>query len=234
MNEVSQLAIRAKGDASLVEALWLSVERFIRVWVNRYHPRTGTRLYDADDLTQAGFLAVCDAVRDYDETQGMEFVGFLCFSIRRRFREVMGTRGTKVRPEVGAVSLDVPLDEADGATRLDMLADTGDALDATVERLAASQDVSALLPVIDALPDEQRRALLLTVWDGLTVIQAAQMMNATPERVQGYKGNALRTVRNSMAARRIRKERAPFRHVTLAEFRHTGTSSVEWAVGLGG
>ena len=233
MNEVSQLAVMAKDDATLMEALWLTVERLILFWVNRYYPKAGTRLYDADDLIQAGFLAVCDAVQTYDPAQGMEFTSYLRFAVSTHFRAVMGTRGAKQRPEVSAMSLDELISAEDGdGSRLELLPDPTAELAYTraVEDIAAAQDVAQLMPIIDRLPDDQRRALMLTGYKGITCGEAAEAVGCSPARLQTLRNRAKRAVRYSKPGRRIARERLIYRHVTLAEWKRTGTSSVEWAV----
>ena len=226
-NPVDDLAVEAKGDQSLMLPLWRGVERFVSAMAYRYHGTTETRMCDADDLMQCGYLSMVDAVAGFDPSRGMSFVGYLAFHLRRRFAEVMGRNGAKKRPEVGAVSLSITLGDDEGYTLCDVLPDPDAERMFTelVERASDERDVMELLA--DAcLDDDERRTIDLQIFQGMSARHAAENMDATPERVSSLRDKALRKLRASKTARRLWRD-YDTRHVGINEFRQTHSSEQE-------
>lgn len=229
--DVSVLAVQAKDDPTLMLPLWEAVERLIGMWAYKYTRRgqeQGSRLFDIDDLKQAGYIALVDAVAGYEPRPDAGFATYLCFHVRHHFAEVAGIRGTKRRPEIGCFSLDAPLREDTETTRVEMLADpAADFADDVIDREASCQDCAALLVEVDRLPDEQRQALMLTSWDGLTYIDAAGVMGTDAEQVRQQKRNAVSAVRYSKIGRLIARERYAVHRVGLRRFKTSFVSEVE-------
>ena len=227
------MAIRAKENTALMATLWDAVERLIGFWARRYISEgtdRGTRLYEADDLIQASYLALVDAVDAYDPDKG-ELTTILRFYVQTAFAEVSGRRGSKLRPEIYAASLDAPLYDDNDTTRGDMLTNTAaDFTEDIIEREAIRQDCAAIRAEIDKLPDKQRMALMLTEWDDKTLKEAAETIGVNSiERVRQLKRDAARNVRRTRAGELIAKE-YKIRRVSISEFKRTGISEVEWAV----
>jgi len=233
MSTVEELAALAKDDYTCRLPLWDAVRRLVCFWANRYTQHAhnlddqGTRLYDVDDLIQAGYLALHDAIATHDPERG-EFIPYFHFYVRSRFAEVAGRRGTKRRPEVYVSSLDEPIGGDADVVLVDTVADpAADFADGLIDREALRQDCAAVMVEVGKLPDDQRRALLLTGKDGFTFSAAAEVMGVSPEDVRQHRDKARRTIRSTKIARQIYRERFPLRRVGLAEFRHTHTSEVE-------
>ena len=234
--EVTLLAMQAKGNPALMLSLWDAVRRLIALWANQYihnaHEQ-GNRLFDTDDLIQSGYLALVDAVAGYDPEAGAEFTTYLHYHVRKHFTEVSGHRGTKRRPEVDAVSLDEPLNVDGDVSRRDLLADSSaEFADDIIEREATARDCAALMAEIEKLPEERRNALMLTAWEGKTCQAAAEALGVTYGVLQQRKTEGIRQVRRTKAARQIEADYIRIRHVTLSEFLTTGTREVEWALWL--
>lgn len=224
-NAVTMLAVEARSDQTQLESLWIAVERLIGMWANKYHQNGETRLYDTDDLIQAGYLALHDTLYTFDPDKG-EFTTYLHFHVRRRFNEVAGRHGTKIRPELDAVSLNTPLNEGEDISLVDTLADNAaEFADDVIERESQGQDCAALMAEVDKLPEEQRRALLLTSWDGLTVRDAAEAMEIPPEQVRVCRNKAAAWVRHTRTGRIMGWDY--YYHVGLSRFKTTHTSAVE-------
>jgi hypothetical protein len=175
---------------------------------------------------------MADAVAGFNPSAGMEFIGLLSYHLRTRFAEVIGRRGTKRRPELDALSLDVPIADDTDTTRADLLPDTAasEAFENAIDRETDRQDVAALLAEMPGILTElQRRALMLTAWDGLTFQAAAERMELTRQMVQQHRDIAARKISRTATARRIWTQRYAYRtqHVTLTGFRRTHTSEVE-------
>lgn len=215
MPDINELAVLTKTDKSHMLTLWEAVERLICFWAVRYRPVDGGRSFDVDDLIQAGFLALVDAVQGYDPEQ-CDFVPYLRLHVRKHFREVSGHRGTKKRPKHYSVSLDEPIGEDGDTRRLDLLADRDAhlAYDDVIEREAMRQDC----------------AKLLAVWEGHSLKESAGIIGISPERARQCRNKGLLKVRHNKAARMIKLDNYSTRHVGLDEFRRTFTSEVEDAV----
>lgn len=243
--DVSALAVQAKDDPALMLPLWESVERLVRSWAYQYTNRNygnDTRSWETDDLIQAGYLALVDAVEKYDPDSEAKFTTYLHFHIRNHFARVLGIRTEKQRKlremEAGALRLDAPLKDDTDTTRADLLADpNGDFAGMMIEQEALRCDITALMAEIDKLPDNERLALLLTEWKGHATKAAAAVMGLSQEEVHSEKKKAIRKVRYSKAGRLIAQERYHTRHVTLTSFKTTWTSEVEahilWLEGRG-
>ena len=107
-DEAAALAIRAKDNPALMADLWDAVQGNLAAWVRRRMVRRfgqGTRLFDADDLVQSGYLALVDTVADYDPDRG-SFWAILHFHVLRQFYEVTGGGHKDKRPHLFASSLD--------------------------------------------------------------------------------------------------------------------------------
>lgn len=227
MSNVDTLAFEARVDDAFMLTLWEAVERLVRLWASRYHTSGVTRLYDADDLTQAAYLALHDAVQGYDSTQA-SFTTYLHLHIRRRFAEVSGHRGTKHRPELCAVSLDVPLAEDETIMLADAIPDP-DAermFDCVTERIQNDQLHAALEECLSRLPQTHADMLRARYYDERTLSSIAAERGIKVETVRQTVSKALRTMHRAP----IRKRLDGFyeaRHVGLREFRSTHTSAPE-------
>ena len=214
----TELAVAAKDDNSLMEELWNTVRRLIGMWAYQYSAS------NIEDLIQSGYIALYDAVQGYNPDKGMKFTSYLKFHIQRRFDETAGRRGAKYRPDNDAVSLHAPLGEETDTTMLDMLQDPSAEFEGDLfDKVSKEQDCAALMKEIDKLPEDMRKSLLLTSWDGYTVKQAADIMQVPAKRVEYCRKAAARTIRATKTARII----GPDYHISLSRFRFTHTSIEE-------
>ena len=225
MSNINVLAVQARGNPALMLPLWDAVRGLVVWWANK-RARYATRLFDVDDLIQAGYLALTDAVASYVLEKG-DFTAWLSFYVRSYFAEAACRRGRKHRPEIDAVSLDTPFGEG-GDILGDMVADpAAEFADSVVELEAARQDYALIMTEIDRLPDYLRLAIMLTCWKGLGLRAAAKAMGVSRNTVASYVGTAKRKIRESEAARQIWRDRYLPRRVGLHEFKATRTSEVE-------
>lgn len=128
--ELEELAAQVKaGEPGAMLELWEAVRRFVEMKA-RDRARAGGRV-PLDDLIQAGFLAVLDAVEKYDPgKENASFLSLLSFTLRIRWAEEAGTRTTRRDALRYADSLDAPAvaGEEDSAPAADFIADDGAAL----------------------------------------------------------------------------------------------------------
>ena len=105
------------GESCLIEQLWRQCYGFIRQQAIRWGRAWESRPdFDVDDLTQAGYIALCEAVKGYEKERG-GFLGFLLFYLKTEFAKVAGcrTEAQMKEPLNCAVSLDAPAyNDSDG------------------------------------------------------------------------------------------------------------------------
>ena len=132
---------------------------------------------DAEDLTQAIFVKVLEALPRY-ESRGIPFGGWL-------FRLARNTVIDFVRTRRDHTALDVAVDRP-----------TRDAGPADVA--AAREAVDALRVALDTLTDEQRDVIALRFFAGLSAREAAQAMGKQEGTIRGLQFRALAALRRAL------------------------------------
>lgn len=104
---LDELIARSKsGEPGAILELWDAVRRFVKIKASDY-ARRGT--VPLDDLLQAGFLAMVDAVEKYDpEREQANFLSVLSYTLKNRFAEEAGVKTTRRDALQYADSLDAP------------------------------------------------------------------------------------------------------------------------------
>lgn len=72
--------IRA-GESGYMLQLWEQNKGFIHMMANKYVGGA-----ERDDLEQEGYIALCEAVENYDQDKGMSFINYAAFYIHRRMQ----------------------------------------------------------------------------------------------------------------------------------------------------
>lgn len=98
-----------------MESLWHKNRGLIAEHARKYYDG-GRADYDIEDLKQAGYLGLCEAVLTYQPERGAAFATFLSYSLRRHMRSVIGIRASKRDAALHAFSLDVSLDSDNDTT----------------------------------------------------------------------------------------------------------------------
>ena len=182
-----------QGDGSALLELWGSVRGYCR----RHAQRWSGRGADREDLTQATFLALYEAVRRFDPARGT-FIAVFAFALRGAFRTaVYGGRSKRQQldPIHAALSLDAPLgDDEDGGELADFIEDEKAA--AAFEQVENKGVAEAVRNALEALTEAERRVLYLLYWDNLTQAEAAQELDMTEKSLKCIEASALRHLRH--------------------------------------
>lgn len=214
------------GEARALEELWMQVKRLAYCMARRY---TTTAVVGLDDLLQCAYIGMHAAALAYREGEG-SFSTVLHWYVAKECRDALGLRG---RPRIeAAASLDAPLgDDADGDTRLDLLADES-LPDVTAD--TELEDLKAdVHDAVDALPDDLRETICMRYFDGLPLEKIGKRMGLSPMQVRTREGRALQRLRhNRVLMVHYKPPEREFRLVSgyasgLAAFRNTGASCVE-------
>ena len=185
------------------------------------------RASDFDDLVQAGHLGLIRAKGTYQPDKG-SWSTWAVFHMQNEMRAAIGLRGTKVRPERGAVSLDAPITE-DGFTLLDTLEAEPVDLQEGIDREQLCQIVRER---VDALQDEQQRmAVALVDLGGLTYAAAAEASGSTLTRIRTAQQRAYGVLRKDPMMRDLAEAyglwRRSYEYCGLQAFRHGWISRTE-------
>lgn len=198
-NEIA--AAVQSGQADILE-LWEAVRRFAYDrayrWTRAAKGRGGVVL---DDLVQASFLALIDAVKSW-KPESAVFLTWYSMKIKTAFAEATGQRTERTRQEPldRAQSLDMPLNGEIGEdlTLADVIEDprSEEEIEAVAELDYQQRRKQALATALDGLTEDQRRAVVLRHCHGLTVSQAAAEMGTTRATARAAEQKGLRLLRH--------------------------------------
>lgn len=156
------------GEQDKVLTLWQQVRRFAHRQARRWSAVTGE---NTEDLLQTAFIALLDALEGWNHERG-QFLTWYSLRLKSEFTEATGQRTQQDRldPLQNYLSLDAPLtdQEEDVLLLSDVIPDPRAAaeMEAVVERDAATRRNEAIRQALDALPANQRRAVVLRYWYG--------------------------------------------------------------------
>ena len=103
------------GQADILE-LWFAVRRFaIKQGLRWLRASGGEGGVTIDDLEQSAFLALLDALEDWNASEG-SFISWYALRLKTAFESAMGLRTQRDRkdPIRSALSLDEPLTDREG------------------------------------------------------------------------------------------------------------------------
>lgn len=173
-------ALVQAGDRDKLLELWEQVERFAYGRAIRWERALGSRAgVTIEDLMQAAFLALLDALERWDPTRGAAFTTYFWTSLKGAFSVVCGTRTARMRkdPLYSAVSLDMPADPSnpDVGTLGDLQPDPAAEaeIEAVEERDRLKKLHEALERALDALPPDRADAVRGRLYRGQKVDQRA-------------------------------------------------------------
>ena len=96
------------------------MERWAKWWANRYRWASETRAdIDAEDLTQAAMVGICNALECYDESGN--WAAWSSYFIRKEIRALIGIKHGRIPPPL--CSLDAPIADDSDESMIDLLAD---------------------------------------------------------------------------------------------------------------
>lgn len=188
MASTNETAAAVRSGQADILTLWAAVRRYALKQANRWYRafdgRGGVML---DDLEQAAFLALLDALERWDETRG-PFLSMYNMRLKSDFARLYGLRTARDRldPLADALSLDAPLtdSEDDALTLADVLPDAAavTAFDTIAEREQLDGLRQALTAALSTLSEEQQAAIVAEFWHGQRV--DAKTRNAALKRLR--------------------------------------------------
>ena len=232
-----KLAVMIKtGRPELYGELWQNVKRLVYRVMERYFTMCPSRSAEPDDLLQAGFIAVCMAVKDYNPDKGLKFTSYLARHCQRQAHDLLGFR-SKAQPLTG--SLDEPLIGQEDITLLDTIEDVTaqTAFEDAEQSVFTEQLTGTLNECIDTLPLNQQEIIRHVFWGRETLKAIGDSFGTSGEYVRQQETLALRSLRHPRVSRKLRPfifqdiaEREAYKGGGFSKFRDTGMSSVERAL----
>ena len=192
-----------QGERDLLLQLWEQVRRYAHdrayKWFRAANGRGGQTV---QDLEQEAFLALLEALEGWSEEAG-PFLPWYSLRLKAALTAATAQRTQRDRfdPLESALSLDMPLldGEDDLFTLADVVADPRAEQD--MEAVAERDLQAGVRRVVDSLPAEQRRVILLRYYHDMTREQTAQRLHLTRTRAAAIEAKALRLLRHPVNSR---------------------------------
>lgn len=194
-----ELASRIQtGQRELMPQLWEQVRGFIaRMAIRRYILTDGFGGVEIDDLVQAGFLGLCEAVERFDEAQGYKLLTYLRPCLTSAFYEAEGRTHERTArdPIHRALSLDAPIGEDDDGTLGDLVHDPADAFEDADARIWREQLHEALENALAELPAAEASTLRGRYYRGMTMREIGESGGVSVDTVRKRERDGLRSLR---------------------------------------
>lgn len=216
--EMNALANKAKNDPNALLLLWQGCSRYAYKVTMIYQKAAALNgAVDMDDLKQCAFLGFYEAVQGFDSLRG-DFLTMLSYGVRKACREALGLRGRQREEHYATVSMETPINE--DLTIADTLED--ESASTPFEQSEMRQDIEKALR---KLPDDAAAVIRLYDLQGKSSAQTAAECQCSVEHVLKLRRIGFQRIRAQRSLREYKP--IPFRHKTLAAFKHDHTSVVE-------
>ena len=210
-NEELALKIQSGCDEYIPE-LWEQIAAFVEWRAKKYLAEYPSYYQDLkDDLVNEGYFAMLEAAKGYDREKGT-FLTYLSYHLKTCFRSVIFSGRGKRReadPLNHAISLDVPIEDADDLTLADMIIDDeAEAYYRNIEDVDFWESVNHFLyKAIDKIQNEKGRAIIRYMYEnGGTKKEAAEKLYPWQGRLDGQIYNAMVELRRYMNRSAVKKE----------------------------
>ena len=220
-NEELAIAIKA-GEKEAMNQLYYQCKGFICKQAIRWGVAWRDRpSFDTDDLMQAGYMALYDAVEHYQPERG-GFLNFLLFYLKIEFSNVAGCRtpAQMKEPLNTYISLETPVrSETEGEITL---ADTIPAEEegfCKVEESVYHEQLSEMIhEALCALPDRQGMMIAAYYLQGFTLAKLGEDMNISGERTRQIIRDGMQSLRSGKYMQLLRE----FMFPDADEYQYTG------------
>jgi len=153
---------------------------------------TFDRAVDIEDLAQAGYMGLIQAVQTYDESKGA-FSTWAGIYIKMEIRKVLGLSRRDQRADHGAASLDEMLPGAEDITLLDTL----EAPEDIVGEYDQDEFVQGIRGIVDTLAEPERELVQLHDLQGVGLSAAGRTCGLTPSAANHIHSKAMRNLRRN-------------------------------------
>ena len=202
------VAMIQAGRTDLYLELWYRIkgmvasEAYSRLMIAKGFDRGGTYgSVDIEDLTQAGYIAMYNAVQSYDPERA-KFTTYLRYFLQSAFNEAQGLRTSKRDPLDNSFSLDRPLDEDSDETFCDTIpgADRWQGVD---EKIFTDQLHDAIEKALREIPERRAEVVRRTVLENQTLNEVGKAIGVSVDRVRVIRNEGLKALKNNRGLRQF-------------------------------
>ena len=193
-----------QGERDLLLQLWEQVQRYAHdrayKWFRATNGRGGQTV---QDLEQEAFLALLEALEGWSEEAG-PFLPWYSLRLKAAFTSATAQKTQRDRLDpLESALLDMPLldGEDDLFTLADVVADPRAELD--MENLEEIERQESVRRVVNSLPEDQRRVILLRYFHNMTREQTAQRLHLTKTVANAIEQKALRVLRHPSRSKNL-------------------------------
>lgn len=230
------------GENNLALELWEKVRGLILYVARRYlPPDKSTNRIELDDLMQAGYIAMIEAVKNFNRESGYAFTAFLYYPIKAEFARLNGIKSSKRDALLHAVSIDEPLTAGDDELTIsDLLEDekASEEYENLIESSETRRIAKIALEEIKKLNERQEEIIMLHYFGGLSLSEIGRRTGVTRERIRQLECKGMGRLRNSKAISQLINENRASRYYVdentdfyrckgVAAFNSSGSSVVE-------
>ena len=186
------------------------------------------RAIDIEDLAQAGYIGLMQAIQTYDENKGA-FSTWAAVYIKLEMRKALGITRLDRRADQGAASLDEIIPGVEDTTLLDTL----EALDDTEGEYDHRELVQGVQSTVATLPETQRTLVQLHDLQGKSLSAIGRSCGLTTSATYQTYRKAIRNLHHNPRLRALAKAHHLdqitnwYRHVGIEQYRSTWMSSTE-------
>lgn len=231
-NEELAELIQAGVHERVIE-LWEQIKRFAmkkaNKWLTAFKSRTDVEF---DDLMSTAYIAMCDAIESYSRDKG-SFLTWCDYYLSKNFSLLYGmrTKRQKNDPLNTAVSLDMPIDDAEECCLSDIVADpdSAGAFESVEEDVYISQLHNALYDALGAINPHYGEIVERRYFKAQTLKIIAAELGVNPSEIRRRENCGMKELRKPFVAQKLR----PFLDFNcyagtgLSSFRNTGSSVQE-------
>ena len=238
-NEDMALMIQ-QGHTEYYSELWENVRGFVAyLAVSRMNHVQDRAAVETEDLIQAGFLGLVEAVRTFEPEEGA-FLSWLKFHLKRAFNNACGVGSARPAndPIHTAVSLDAPIDADDpeGPARGDIIRDPVDMADMVDGKVYQEQLRVQLERLLSRLSPKAADMIRATYLDAEPIEQVAARYGITVKNLSSSRNGYLHQLRvaarstpDGAALRRFLEDNTNYYlHIGPESFHSTHTSAPEY------
>lgn len=220
-----------EGETELIPTLWEQCEKFIKLQADRrFNHVLGHVSADVEDLYQSGYFALLEAMQTYTETDGgRSFIGWLDYSLRTQFAEVLGyrTQKQKMAIERRAISIDGERESKKDGEIFTLEAFIPDPaqeleLEEVLERDRQQRIKEYVYGKVNGLPGDCQYITLNMLENDLSASKTADRLDMDRSKVRNIYVKSLNILKN-----RVRTDRKMLQDMDLWQARAWGGSGLE-------
>ena len=230
-----------QGETGLYSLLWERVEKLVTLLAGRYYARSQVTCarsgVEIEDLIQAGYFAMMDAVASFSAESGYKLTTYLNRHLLNQWTQMLGVKHgrEKFDPLNRCISLESPIAGENKETALgDVIPDKAaeQAIESSFERVYAQQLHDVLESCLDTLKPTEADTIRGRFYRGETLKQIADRQGCTFQYIRIQEANALRGLGRGANLRKLKAWREDiidqYAYKTgFGMFRQMGASSVE-------